>query len=433
MNEYTIRKEAISTMRRITFLNLFLILIVLSLAACTGLPPALTRLEGILPTMTAAVSQQASTTAGSTSVVSTATEAQETPVQTATAECADLEPQLYETVYERVNPSVVYIENQTRLTRSNNATLPASSGSGFVWDTQGHIVTNNHVVANADRLQVTFFDGVTMPAELVGTDPDSDLAVIKVDPKIAHLVPVTLGDISQVKVGQRAIAIGNPFGLVGTMTTGIVSAIGRSLPSNPESTQSYNIPQVIQTDAAINPGNSGGPLLNDRGEVIGVNFQIRSDGGTNSGVGFAIPVNIVQRVVPALIADGKYQHAYLGIRGQTYSPAWAEALGFAPDVRGAYVMEVVSGGPASRAGLRGATTATDVILGLSATGPVYLPRGGDLIIAIDGQPVKAFDDILVYLENEKSPGDKVELTVLRAGSREEVKITVTLAARPQAQ
>ncbi len=420
-------------MRRITFLNLFLILIVLSLAACTGLPPALTRLEGILPTMTAAVSQQAPTTAGSTSVVSTATEAQEAPVQTATAECADLEPQLYETVYARVNPSVVYIENQTRLTRSNDATLPASSGSGFVWDAQGHIVTNNHVVANADRLQVTFFDGVTLPAELVGTDPDSDLAVIKVDPKIAHLVPVTLGDISQVKVGQRAIAIGNPFGLVGTMTTGIVSAIGRSLPSNPESTQSYNIPQVIQTDAAINPGNSGGPLLNDRGEVIGVNFQIRSDGGTNSGVGFAIPVNIVRRVVPALIADGKYQHAYLGIRGQTYSPAWADALGFSPDVRGAYVMEVVSGGPASRAGLRGATTATDVILGLSTTGPVYLPRGGDLIIAIDGQPVKAFDDILVYLENEKSPGDKVELTVLRAGSREEVKITVTLAARPQVQ
>ncbi|MCX7706502.1 MAG: trypsin-like peptidase domain-containing protein [Anaerolineae bacterium] len=420
-------------MKRFTFMNLILlVLIILSLAACTSLPPVLTRLEGILPTMTTAVSQQATTTAP-TSATGTATEAKETPVRIVALEGTDLEPQLYEAVYERVNPSVVYIENQTRLTRSNNLTLPASSGSGFVWDTQGHIVTNNHVVTGADRLQVTFFDGVTLPAELVGTDPDSDLAVIKVDPKIAHLVPVTLGDISQVKVGQRAIAIGNPFGLVGTMTTGIVSAIGRSLPSNPESIQSYNIPQVIQTDAAINPGNSGGPLLNDRGEVIGVNFQIRSDGGTNSGVGFAIPVNIVQRVVPALIADGKYQHAYLGIRGQTYSPAWAEALGFSADVRGAYVMEVVSGGPAGRAGLRGATTPTDVILGLSAAGPVYLQGGGDLIIAIDGQPVKTFDDILVYLENYKSPGDKVELTVLRAGSRGEVKITVTLAARPQAQ
>lgn len=420
-------------MRRITFLNFFLVLIVFSLTACTSLPPMLTRLESILPATSVAVAQPEPTAAPSTSAVGTATQSKEAPVQIVAPEGADLEPQLYEAVYEQVNPSVVYIENQTRLTRSSNSTLPAGSGSGFVWDTQGHIVTNNHVVAGADRLQVTFFDGVTLPAELVGTDPDSDLAVVKVDPQIAHLVPVTLGDISQVKVGQRAIAIGNPFGLVGTMTAGIVSAIGRSLPSNPDSAQSYNIPQVIQTDAAINPGNSGGPLLNDRGEVIGVNFQIRSDAGTNSGVGFAIPINIVQRVVPALIADGKYQHAYLGIRGQTYSPAWAEVLGFSPDVRGAYVMDVVSDGPASRAGLRGATTPSDVVLGLSAAGPIYLPRGGDLIIAIDGQPVKTFDDILVHLENHKSPGDKVELTVLRAGSRGESRVTVTLAARPKAQ
>ncbi len=420
-------------MKHITFLSIVTVLIVLSLAACSSLPPVLTRLESLLPATAVASAQPAPTTAPSPSAVGTVPQAKEAPVQIVVPEGADLEPQLYEAVYEQVNPSVVYIENQTRLTRSGNSTLPAGSGSGFVWDTQGHIVTNNHVVAGADRLQVTFFDGVTLPAELVGTDSDSDLAVIKVDPQIAHLVPVRQGDIREVKVGQRAIAIGNPFGLVGTMTTGIVSAIGRSLPSNPDSAQSYNIPQVIQTDAAINPGNSGGPLLNDRGEVIGVNFQIRSDAGTNSGVGFAIPINIVQRVVPALIADGKYQHAYLGIRGQTYSPAWAEALGFSPDVRGAYVIDVVSGGPASRAGLRGATAPTDVVLGLSATGPIYLPRGGDLIIAIDGQPVKTFDDILVHLENYKSPGDKVELTVLRAGARGETQITVTLAARPQTQ
>ncbi len=418
-------------MKRITFFAV-LVLIILSVTACSSLPPVLTRLEGVLPATTAVVASQAPASNAPTPAAGTPGEPTVAPIQIAADEGADLEPLLYQAVYERVNPSVVYIENQTRLARSNS-TLPAGSGSGFVWDVVGHIVTNNHVVSGADRLQVTFFDGVTLPAELVGTDPDSDLAVIKVDPKLAHLVPVTLGDISQVKVGQRAIAIGNPFGLVGTMTTGIVSAIGRSLPSNPDSAQSYNIPQVIQTDAAINPGNSGGPLLNDRGEVIGVNFQIRSDAGTNSGVGFAIPVNIVQRVVPALIAEGKYQHAYLGIRGQTYSPAWAEALGFSTEVRGAYVMEVVNGGPAGRAGLRGATTPTDVILGLSATGPIYLQRGGDLIIAIDDQPVRAFDDILVYLENYKSPGDKVELTVLRAGARGETRITVTLAARPQTQ
>jgi len=420
-------------MKRLTFLALLAALIISTVTACSSLPPVISRLESILPATAATLTQQGPVTPSAASAANVDANRTAAPIQLVMAEGTDLEPQLYQAVYEQVNPSVVYIENQTRVSRTSNSTLPAGSGSGFVWDTLGHIVTNNHVVAGADRLQVTFFDGVTLPATLVGTDPDSDLAVIKVDPKLAHLVPVVLGDISQVKVGQRAIAIGNPFGLVGTMTTGIVSAIGRSLPSNPDSTQSFSIPQVIQTDAAINPGNSGGPLLNDRGEVIGVNFQIRSDAGTNSGVGFAIPVNIVQRVVPALIADGQYQHAYLGIRGQTYSPVWAEALGFSADVRGAYVMEVVSGGPAGRAGLRDATTPTDVLLGLSASGPIYLPRGGDLIIAIDGQPVKTFDDILIYLENHKSPGDQVELTVLRADSRREVRITVTLAARPRAQ
>jgi S1-C subfamily serine protease len=248
-----------------------------------------------------------------------------------------------------------------------------------------------------------------------------------------QLAPVEQGNIADVKVGSRAIAIGNPFGMVGTMTTGIVSAIGRSLASNPDAASSFSIPQVIQTDAAMNPGNSGGPLVNEQGQVIGVNFQIRSDSGSSSGVGFSIPINIVQRVVPALIKSGGYEHAYMGIRGQTYTPAWADALGLSTDVRGAYVMSIAQGGPADRAGVRAASQDTNFVLGVSQQGPVYLQSGGDLISAIDGQPVKTFDDLLVYLENNKSPGEKVALTVLRAGGQQET-VTLTLAARPsQAQ
>lgn len=349
---------------------------------------------------------------------------------------ADLETEILKAVYQKVNPSVVYIENLTRLASRVSPDipfdliLPESQGSGFVWDLQGHIVTNNHVVSGADKLEVTFADGVVLPAEVIGTDPDSDLAVIKVDPTLAKLVPVEQGDIKEVQVGQRAIAIGNPFGLVGTMTSGIVSAIGRSIPSDPSSQLSFSIPEVIQTDAAVNPGNSGGPLLNDRGQVIGVNAQIRSStAGANSGVGFAIPINIVQRVVPALIKDGRYRHAYLGISGRTYSPAWADALGFPREARGAYVMSVTAGGPAERAGVRAGRTDTDVLLGVGPDGPIYLQKGGDLIIAIDDQPVTGFDDLLVYLESYKSPGDQVRLTVLRTGG-EQLALTVKLGERP---
>jgi S1-C subfamily serine protease len=246
-----------------------------------------------------------------------------------------------------------------------------------------------------------------------------------VDPTLIDLVPVEPGALDEVVVGQRAIAIGNPFGLEGTMTSGIVSAIGRSIPA----LTGFSIPLAIQTDAAINPGNSGGPLLNERGQVIGVNAQIRSDAGVNSGVGFAIPVNIVQRVAPALIRDGSYRHAYLGVSGRTYSPAWAEALGLSRETRGAYIIAVVKGGPSEAAGLRAGTTLTKILLGVGTDGLEYLRSGGDLIIAIDDEPVTTFDDLLVYLESRKSPGERVSLTVLR-GDNDQQTITVVLGQRP---
>ncbi len=288
-------------------------------------------------------------------------------------------------------------------------------------------MTNDHVVRGSDALQVTFWDGVVLPAELIGSDPDSDLAVILVDPKLVKLLPVERGKVDDIAVGQRAIAIGNPFGLVGTMTEGIVSAIGRSIPA----ITGFSIPMAIQTDASINPGNSGGPLLNDKGQVIGVNSQIRSATSTpaNSGVGFAIPVNIVERVVPALISGGKYKHAYLGLSGRTYSPAWAEALGFSKDDRGAYVMDLISGGPSERTGLRTGTKDTKVVLAIGMNGPLYLKSGGDLVVAIDGKKVSTFDDILIYLESFKSPGDEVRFTVLRPSEGQKV-IPVKLGERP---
>jgi 2-alkenal reductase len=339
---------------------------------------------------------------------------------------ANGESQILEAVYRKVNPSVVQVVNLARMSRLPSAgAVPQGEGSGFVWDRQGDIVTNYHVVSGADKLQVVFEDGTTLDAQLVGADPNSDIAVIRVDPRLASLVPVEVGDMTQVQVGDMAIAIGNPFGLEGTMTRGIVSALGRTIPSQ----TNYSIPEAIQTDAAINPGNSGGPLLNDRGQVIGVNDQIQSASGSNSGVGFAIPISIVRRVVPALIQNGHYDHTYLGISGGTYSKAWASALGFPADAKGVYVLDVTPDGPAAAAGLRAGTTNTNVVLGADRTGLIYLQKGGDLITAIDGRPITRMDDLLIYLEEKTTPGQTVKLTVLRDGGQQQT-ITVKLEARP---
>jgi len=338
-------------------------------------------------------------------------------------------------LYEAVSPSVVNIQVESTASAAEipgfqlpqmpegDAPLQRGEGSGFIYDNEGHIVTNNHVVEGADEVQVTFSDGTAAIAEVVGSDPDSDLAVLRIDPTGYTLLPVAQGRLEDVYVGMRVAAIGNPFGLEGTLTSGIVSAIGRSIPAR----GNFSIPDSIQTDAAINPGNSGGPLLNEQGEVIGVNAQIRSEERANSGVGFAIPINIVQRVVPALIANGAYEHSYMGVSGGTLSPICAEDLGVPPELRGAVVNQVLPGSPAARAGLRG---------GNGDSGTRYLSicptqRGGDIIVAINDEPVTKFDDVLAFLQRATSPGDTITLTVWRNG--EILTVNLTLAPRPNSR
>ncbi len=322
-------------------------------------------------------------------------------------------------LYERVMPGVVALQ----IIGDQGGSL----GSGFVFDAQGHIITNYHVVEGARQVEVDFTSGYKAYGTVIGTDLDSDLAVVKVDAPVSELFPLPLGDSNTLKVGQAVIAIGNPFGLSGTMTTGIISALGRTLESQRQAPGGsfFTAGDIIQTDAAINPGNSGGPLFNLNGEVIGVNRAIRTTAMTstgepvNSGIGFAIAINIVKRVAPVLIETGKYDYPYLGISSvDELSLAQIEALGL-KSYTGAYVTGVTENGPAAQAGIRAGTKATSQ-QGLNA--------GGDLIIAIDSQPVRRFDDLLKYLINYKSPGDTVVLTVLRG--EEKLDISVTLGKRP---
>lgn len=346
---------------------------------------------------------------------------------------ADPEPEILRAVYRKVNPSVVKVINlaPTTLGVQTDELLPQGQGSGFIWDASGLIVTNAHVVEGAREVQIIFFDDRTASGEVLGADANSDLAVIEIDSGGLDLTPVERANIDELQVGDRAIAIGAPFDFAGSMTVGTVSGLGRSIRSL---NASYTIPEVIQTDAPINPGNSGGPLLNAKGEVIGINAQIRSDGDVraNSGVGFAIPIYIAERVVPALTESGTYEHPFIGISGQTYSPEWAEELGFPADTRGAYVTEVMANFPAAEAGLRGGDRDTTIVSGINmATGqPVFLQSGGDLIVGINDRPVERFDDLLIYLFRFASPGDTVQLSVLRANGSEAV-IPVELGVRPE--
>jgi len=336
-----------------------------------------------------------------------------------------------EQVYKQVSPSVVsimVIENASvssffGTTQGSQTAL----GSGFVWDNEGHIVTNNHVVNGASQISVRFADGTIALAKVIGADVNSDLAVLKVDLPAGALQPVQLADSTRVQVGQLAIAIGNPFGEEGTMTLGIVSALGRTLPvqsGTSSSSPTYSIPDVIQTDAPINPGNSGGVLVDDKGQVIGVTAAIESPVQVSSGIGFAIPSLIVQKVVPALIKAGHYDHPYLGISGTDLTPDIATAMGLKADQRGALVADVTAGGPADKAGLRGNDQQTQI-------NGVSVPVGGDVIVAVDGRPVQQFDDLLSYLARNTEVGQKITLTVLRGGK--EMTVDLTLAARPQQQ
>jgi S1-C subfamily serine protease len=320
---------------------------------------------------------------------------------------AAAEEQLLISLYERVSFSVVNIAVSTA--------RGGGTGSGFVLDTNGHIVTNNHVIKDAEQIMVRFADDTLVEAELVGADADSDLAVIRVDVPADLLRKVRLGDSSMLRVGQRAIAVGNPFGLEQTMTTGIVSALGRVVRQE----SGFSLPLLIQTDAAINPGNSGGPLLNSRGDVIGVNTFIFSSSGSSSGVGFAVPVNTVKRVVPALIATGRYDDPWLGISGLSVTSVVAGALAL-PVEQGILLQEVVPEGPADRAGLRGNDQRAEI-------DGVLLPTGGDIIVAIDGVEVRDMDDLIVYLA-ETAIGQTVTLDIIREGERQ--SIDVILEERP---
>ena len=323
-------------------------------------------------------------------------------------------------LYQRVNPAVVFI---TVLAGEEMTLSPLGTGSGFVIDRQGHIVSNNHVVEQADVVQVTFHDGTVADAEVLGRDPYSDLAVIKVDVPEERLIPLEYGDSSQLQVGQRVIAIGNPFGLTGTMTVGVVSATGRSLPSEVlASGGSFSNPDIIQTDASINPGNSGGPLLDARGRVVGVNTAIRTTTGVNSGVGFAVPVDTVKRVVPALIEEGEYEYPYLGITYDSrHSVAeLADPLNL-PVRHGVLIQEVQPGTAADRAGLRGGDRDVEVF-------GTTVRAGGDIIVAIDEQEIRDIDDLLVTLIRNTEVGQRVVLTIIRDG--EEMEVPVTLGERP---
>jgi S1-C subfamily serine protease len=350
-----------------------------------------------------------------------------------------------ESIYAQVSPSVVNIRVVQKqqvmfptfpeIPGFPNFNLPfqgpqeyytSGLGSGFIWDTQGNIVTCNHVVTGADRITVTFDDGTTVTGKVIGTDPDSDLAVVKVDAPADELQPVQLADSTQVKVGQLAVAIGNPFGLQGTMTVGFVSALGRLLATDTQTAQglTYSIPDVIQTDAAVNPGNSGGVLVDRDGLVIGVTSAIATSSGSNSGVGFAIPSAIVQKVVPVLIKSGHYQHPWLGISGQSLNPDIAKAMGLPQEQRGALIIDITPNSPADKASLHG----SDKQITIDGE---QVRIGGDIITAINGQPIKTFDDVITYLARSTEIGQSVTLDVLSGGKT--TQVTVKLAARPETQ
>ena len=406
--------------RRFSVLFLMMALVAMLLTGCSTITETVgqavsDQVAAVLPTLAAsaalptseAVIQPASQSNPTATVEAPFTEAEDAAAEPAVVQPVPVQQTAQERVfidlYQRVNPAVVSVN------------LTSGGGSGFVIDPSGYIVTNNHVIAEGGPIVVAFADGSTYDAEIVGADSQADVALLKID--ATGLPALPLGDSEALEVGQLVVAIGSPFGLDNTMTTGIVSALSRSLPA--DSTGSslgsfYTIPSVIQTDAAINPGNSGGPLINLAGEVIGINTAIESAVAANSGVGFAVPSNVVKTVVTQLREGGEVAYPWLGIAGGTLTSAVAQEMGLASATRGVLVSEVTEGGPAEAAGLQGGEPGTGL--------------GGDIITAIDGQTVTLFDDLLSYIVVNTTVGQNVTLSILRDGQPQ--TITVTLGQRP---
>lgn len=413
------------------------ILLALSIAACNGsiqleVPPA------------EAVPEEESLK------IESPGESEQKPFEsTGSAEPADINSLVslqsaYISIYEDVLPSVVSI-SVTKTVTGTGSEVPeipfdfdnppdgepfkyqeSAAGSGFVWDTDGHIVTNNHVVESGEVIRVNFADGRSLLAELVGADANSDLAVLKIDQPADALVPISVSDSTKVKVGQIAVAIGNPFQLESSMTTGIISGIGRSLPlaSTDGSGFYYSIPDVIQTDAAINPGNSGGVLVDINGGLIGVTTAIESPVRANAGVGYVIPSVIVKKIVPFLIKDGKFEQPWIGISGRDMIPEFAELMDLDPKQTGALVIDVTADSPAEKSGLLGSSI-EETVDGFDVR------VGGDVIIAADGIPLNDFEDLVAFLARHTIVGQTITLTAIRDG--EEINLDLTLAARPVQQ
>ena len=316
-------------------------------------------------------------------------------------------------LFEKSESGVVRID----VDKINSSRETGSLGSGFVFDDLGHIITNAHVVESASSVTITFLDGSQYNAQIIGSDKFTDIAVIKVEEKPRYLHPLQMGDSSTLKVGEQVAAIGNPFGLSGSMTSGIVSQIGRLLPSQDTG---FSIPNVIQTDAAINPGNSGGPLLNMAGKVMGINTAIQSGTGQSAGIGFAVPSNTILKVVPVLIEEGKYSHPWIGISGKDIDPELAKVRDL-DQSKGFLIVTVVPGSPAEIAGLKGVSE-------IKIIGDKEYPADGDIIISVDGKEVRKISDILIHLQEEKSVGDEMILGILRDG--EVMHIILALVERP---
>ncbi len=318
-------------------------------------------------------------------------------------------------IFKKSEAGVVRVNVQ----RIEENLTPTGVGSGFVFDKKGHVITNAHVVDDATKVVVTFLDGRSYNAEVIGVDTFTDIAVIKVNADLSLLHPLSLGDSSNLQVGEPITAIGNPFGLSGSMTSGIVSQLGRLLPSG----AGYSIPDVIQTDAAINPGNSGGPLLNMRGEIVGINTAIQSATGEFTGVGFAVPSQTLAKIVPSLIQNGEYKHPWIGISGRDIDPDLAKVLDL-NDAVGFLVVTVVPDSPASKAGLQGSENIVE-------REGVQYAVGGDIILSVDGVDVRKISDILIHLQRAKSVGDEMVLEILR--DNRTTNFTIVLGERPNGE